>query len=484
MTRPLAVTLALELASSEREALEATPVLANTRARASRYVSTYFDTADHAVCKSGHTLCIRHAGGVSVQSIQSDIGLVSDLVSRPVWERVIDSERPELRGEDELIAHLRDARLIKLFAIEVDLTVRTVTWKGASLTCDIATHSIHTGRRRHTLSTISFALQDGPQTALFGLARHLADLLPLRLAVASPAEHGYRSLASTEPGSCKAEAIPLAADDSAEAALQLIIRSGMRQFRLNETELIRNGAPEALHQARVGLRRMRTAFSLHRDMLGRDEPAAVLTAGLKRLAGTLGTVRDLDVLLAASPRAQRTPIADARQVSFLSARAEIDSPATRTVMIALAEWLTTGHWRTASADPPAGRLTVCESAEAILERAHRKLKRRGRNLGSLDDDARHAVRIAAKKLRYALDFFSAVYAHGKRQRRRETLSAALSELQDRLGTLNDRVNRPRLLTKLGIAQASPHAARTSRKHLLRLAEKAFAAFRAAIRCWR
>ena len=59
------------------------------------------------------------------------------------------------------------------------------------------------------------------------------------------------------------------------------------------------------------------------------------------------------------------------------------------------------------------------------------------------------MRIAAKKLRYAAEFFEPLYkAHAKRHRRFIT---AMSGLQDELGSLNDLATAPDMLSALGLS---------------------------------
>ncbi len=49
-------------------------------------------------------------------------------------------------------------------------------------------------------------------------------------------------------------------------------------------------------------------------------------------------------------------------------------------------------------------------AAAILQRRHRKLRKQGAGVPEATPEARHEVRIAAKKLRYASEFFASLYA--------------------------------------------------------------------------
>jgi CHAD domain-containing protein len=80
----------------------------------------------------------------------------------------------------------------------------------------------------------------------------------------------------------------------------------------------------------------------------------------------------------------------------------------------------------------------------ILQKRHKHLKKRGKRLVTLSADEQHRVRITAKKLRYASEFFSSLYSH-KRVRRYLTV---IAELQEMLGILNDTATTARLLQEL------------------------------------
>jgi CHAD domain-containing protein len=61
----------------------------------------------------------------------------------------------------------------------------------------------------------------------------------------------------------------------------------------------------------------------------------------------------------------------------------------------------------------------------------------GARLAQLDPERRHKMRLQAKKLRYASEFFAGVFQGKKAARRREAFVAGLEKLQDALGDLND-----------------------------------------------
>ena len=83
--------------------------------------------------------------------------------------------------------------------------------------------------------------------------------------------------------------------DPAAHAVRAAIAAGVRRMILNDPRT-RLGEVEPLHQMRVGTRRLRSDLRTFRPLLDRDW-AESLRAELKWLGGSLGAVRDLDVLL-------------------------------------------------------------------------------------------------------------------------------------------------------------------------------------------
>ncbi len=112
-------------------------------------------------------------------------------------------------------------------------------------------------------------------------------------------------------GSAKAEPIALAAPLTETDAFRAVAHACLRHYRLNEIVLLADRDGDALHQARIALRRLRSAFSLFRPTVrGKDYHG--LRDELGWLAGQFGEARNLDVLLAgeagrgedAAPRAR------------------------------------------------------------------------------------------------------------------------------------------------------------------------------------
>jgi len=83
-------------------------------------------------------------------------------------------------------------------------------------------------------------------------------------------------------------------------------------------------------------------------------------------------------------------------------------------------------------------------AARLLDRRQRKLERRGRALARSTPEERHALRIAAKKMRYAADFFAPLFS----RRRARLYLDALARLQKVLGRYNDAATAARLAPEL------------------------------------
>jgi CHAD domain-containing protein len=183
--------------------------------------------------------------------------------------------------------------------------------------------------------------------------------------------------------------------------------------------------------------------------------------------------RNIDVLIA-NLEGQPVPKAlrDARRQAYVRARAALGSPRWRKLMLELAEWLSIGPWLTQPKDPSLCDEPISHSAVRILDRSMKRLERRGRGLVRLDDHRRHRVRIEAKKLRYAAEFFEALFPGKATKKGRKAFGRAIEALLDSLGALNDLTLAPELSENLGLPERVKFKPR-KRKHLLKKAERQY-----------
>jgi CHAD domain-containing protein len=223
------------------------------------------------------------------------------------------------------------------------------------------------------------------------------------------------------------------------------------------------GKPEALHQMRIGLRRLRTAISIFKDVVADSQQEHIKTE-LKWITRELAPARELDVLNSEVIGSLGEVVPDSRDIAEARGKLEVQRQqaydrASRAVrsqrfahaMLAAAEWIEIGAWT--STDDPMLRLrrerSIEAHAAAELARRRKKIKKRSQHLRELNDEQRHRLRIRAKKLRYGIEFFTAVFPSKKNKERREAALSALKDLQSGLGGLNDIATREKLMSKLG-----------------------------------
>jgi triphosphatase len=241
----------------------------------------------------------------------------------------------------------------------------------------------------------------------------------------------------------------LSAGMSAADAFQSIVLACLRQLLADAPLLQAMRDPEAVHRMRVAVRRLRAALSLFRDIAA-DREVARLKRELRWLAGALAAARDLDVFIAGTlaPARAAEPshkglaalvatFESRRAAAYDSAIAAVASERFRRLAVATAAWSEGGPWLTRAKAAAWRKRPIPDFAARELSRRRRRVRKNGKRLAELDAPARHALRIAVKKLRYAADFFSPVYDGKRRSRRAKAFRGALAELQDRLGALND-----------------------------------------------
>ncbi|MGO4123824.1 CHAD domain-containing protein [Inquilinus sp. YAF38] len=226
-----------------------------------------------------------------------------------------------------------------------------------------------------------------------------------------------------------------------------IAHSCIRQYRLNEAILLQRRDVEALHQARVAMRRLRSAFSLFKTVVT-DRELEAIKQELRWASEPLGRARNHDVFLKRVTSGQAPQVVDATgfielvseggERVYADVLAVLQSPRFVALMLRLAEWLERGPWtRRTSDDGQRSRERIENAAADILDSRWRKVRKRGKRLAKLDPTARHRVRIQTKKLRYAAEFFAPLYQGKSKRRQHAKFPEALEAMQDGLGALND-----------------------------------------------
>jgi triphosphatase len=452
-------------------------------------LATYFDTADRLLAKNGISLRIRREGGHLIQTIKSSGKSGSGLFDRREDVRKVRRMVPALEPGDPVASLLagKGAELGPVFKVEVDRTI----WRLADGDCRIEVALdlgfASAGEARRPISEIELELRSGNVACLFELADKLSRSIPVRLGILTKAERGWMLL-EPERTSFKAEKLRLAKDMTSAAAFQLICQSCIRQFRLNEELLLASGGSEAVHQARVAIRRLRSAFTAFRKLIRDDATTALLNRDLRWLAGELGAVRDIDVLQEMAPTDQlKARLAELRGQAYAHLREILDTERSRMLFVDIARWLNQGAWLHLPESEKHRVRPLRDHAERVLARLFGKVRRGGYALFGRDlDEGRHELRKSAKKLRYALEFLGSQFSSRTEQVALKSFLSSLETLQEVLGRLNDLSSAGNAVKRLNLEDewtgwpVSGH----EKSELLAAAQGAHASLMGAHRFWR
>jgi len=418
-------------------------------------VSVYYDTAASALREHGMSLRVRRIGKHRIQTVKAGPRGTCGPFCEQEWEHEIKGNRPDLDGaEDSALASFPRKKLKRelrpVFATDIARAAIPIRSGGSDVEIAIDSGEVRTRRRHMPISEIELELKRGDPAQLVKLARRIARATGAGYGIASKAERGYGLSSGKGAIAVWAQEILLHADMTTGESFTAIALSCIHHFAGNRAA-VEAGDAEGVHQMRVGLRRLRAAISFFKDLL-QDRESARIKRDLKWLLGELGPARDLDVLISESveplqrERAHGTELAilktdlkHRRRSGFERAKEAVASDRYRQIVLATALWATGGAWSTRAGPVAArrrGRGVVDFAAEEFARRQH-KIGKRLKKIAKLDPHQRHKLRIAAKKLRYADEFFAGLYDRRRAQHRLERHGEALKALQSALGKLND-----------------------------------------------
>jgi triphosphatase len=426
-------------------------------ARCQQLHTVYFDTPKFKLREHGVAIRVRHTGRRRVQGIKAVANGAQGAFGRYEWEQEIRGDIPDLdlaqgTALEPLATNKLRRKLKPIFETVIERTTFPIRAERAELelALDRGHIRVHGGGAREPISEIEIEVKRGDPLELTKLARRLARSLSLTYGPRSKAERGYALSADEAAKAVRGTGIALDADVSAGAAFRMIGLSCLDHAIANERATL-EGDTEGIHQMRVGLRRLRTALSIFKELVQGPETEAI-KAELKWLTEQLAAARDLDVLIEKQLRPLRAaaPIGSAAAVlkqdlearraeALAKAKAAVESDRYRSIGLRAALWLADGSWLRGDDPLLAARRErpAAEVASEMLARRTKKVLKKARRIEKLDARARHKLRIAVKKLRYACEFFTGLYRRRKQEARRKRFCKTLKSLQGLLGTLND-----------------------------------------------
>jgi len=427
--------------------------------------TVYYDSRDLALAEQGISLRLRRAGGRQWQTVKLGDERAAGLFARAELEIELPGEqRPDLMAipdeavRERVVEALAGRALEPIFETEMERTCQRLADETCEWTLALDRGEVRAGFACEPICEVELELHRGPPSHLFEIALQLSDAFALWPGTRSKADRGAALRTGVRPTAARARLPELSQAGTLRDAIVPIARSCLAQIGDNADLAFEGVDPEGVHQMRVGLRRIRALVALSR----RAHPSARLgrlRSSLRWLAGLLGQVRDLDVLLEqridplvesrkADPAFQglREDAVAMREERRLALREALRSRRHAHLMLELGHWVASLEELDLAGPEPVPNLARRADgfAESALSDLDRKARKRAGPALSGPPEARHELRIALKKLRYASEFFRSLYGpkDSKRYLRR------LSRLQDLLGIQNDIETASGLLKEL------------------------------------
>jgi len=428
--------------------------------------SIYFDTASGDLRKNGIVLRTRKKGrGGIFLCMKSSGGIGQQFVRNEIEVRSPDLQ-PKLHLLDATTAAqlnrlIEDRPLEAQFETQFDRRARIIEHGRSQLEVTFDDGAITVGGRRTPILEVELELKSGEEPDLYDRAIKLVSELPLRLDFVSKGEKGFRLCGIAPAIPVKAESVQLGRDATRDEAIASIVSNTLTQFTANWAALRESEHPEAIHQMRVALRRMRSALGMFRRVLPCPE-FEDLRSEAQRIASAFGPARESDVFLSdakAGPFSSTdrpkghdlllAAVEEHRRNAYNGARALIDARETTLFVLSVQSLIARRTWRSvlSGAESQQLALPAREFARATLAQLYSRARKRGRDLPDVSDEERHKLRITLKKLRYATEFFGSLF---ERRGRVKSFQARIAELQDLLGAHNDMVTARKFLNELTV----------------------------------
>ncbi len=424
-----------------------------------RVVSTYFDTPDLSLFHRQIEVRARRVGARHILSVKHVPGAEHGRHSGKDWEadvakRAINSRIMDDRAlRKKLSANNLASNLRPIFVTDVSRAVWPLKIKNSSVEFAVNVGEIKSKGRRLPICEVGLELKSGDASGIYALARELRKSVPFDLEPLSKIERGYAFAADIASRPHKAAKLRMRRRTTVGEAFSLIGHNGLMHLRANEACVRLRQDSEGIHQIRVAVRRLRSALSMFRGLVA-EKDRKDIARRLKWIADGLAEAREWDVFrdelltplqakLSSDPSLKgfTDEVDKLRRLADCEASEVLASARYTENVLRIGQWWDGGDWARTStgiaAEPAA------DFALNRIRKLHRRLRKLGDRIAELDDAGLHEVRIRAKKLRYAIGFFSSLFPSKTVRAHAE----ALAEIQDCLGALNDSVVMRQLLAQ-------------------------------------
>ncbi|HEY8201536.1 MAG TPA: CYTH and CHAD domain-containing protein [Actinomycetota bacterium] len=423
---------------------------------AGRFQTSYFDTADLRLARWGCSLRHRTGEGWTVRLPSGGRGPLL-VRSEHVFDPGGEMGRIPDAALDLVHAYVRDAPVRAVVRLR---TVRHVTRLDnledtpmADLVLDEVSVLDH-NRVVERFREIEVETTPATPTETLDVI-----LEALKGAGAQPSDNQSkyaRALGSRATQAPEVAVVRPGAEATAGDVVRYAIASSVDRYLRHEPSVRVAEDPEAVHQARVATRRLRSDLRTFGPLVDEQWTNAIRQE-LSWLAGLLGGARDADVLgERLQSRIESLPLGDQDggkklvagfELEWTEARAKLLAALREPSYLRLLEHLIEAA-RSPSLTPEAER-PAPEALRELLVRPWRSLRKAVRALGEDPaDEALHQVRIKAKRVRYAAEAVAPVLGGPA-----ERFARAAAGLQECLGEHQDAVVTGEILRERGMTDA-------------------------------
>ncbi|MBS1197316.1 MAG: hypothetical protein H6R18_1101 [Proteobacteria bacterium] len=446
------IELKLSLKPKAIKRLVAHPLLKGLAPQKQRLLNTYYDTPELELHARHIGVRFRQKGEQWLLTVKSAEPASGGLAVRSEWEAAAKPGHFDFSHvTDPNLRHLLDQareRLQAVFTTDFRRQIWHVPFGESLIELAVDRGSIDSKGKSTAICEIELELLSGRIADIFGLTRALQEDIDLRPAIASKAERGYTLFNGETLRPFRAKPPALTPEMTPVEAFRSIALACLEHFQRNEPGLHAKGHPEFIHQARVALRRLRSAIKLFAPALPPDFVAAYGQTW-RTLASALGDARNWDVFLDETLPPIRSAFPNDRDVGRLSMEGQrLAKRARRSVvsLLVMAEYprLITEFTAAIYALNDVLPRSLRDFANKRLAVHARQARQLAKRHATLQPAERHQMRIRFKKLRYALEFLGGLLP----QKKLLPYLAALSQLQDELGLINDQVTAENLLKEV------------------------------------
>src|SRR6202166_362822 len=421
--------------------------IAVTPPEAVRLETVYYDTPDLRLARWGVSL--RHRAGegwtLKLPPATNPTSATAGLLERDELVFQGGAKKPPQAAVDVVRAYVRKADLVPVARLStVRRRVRLVDAAGARVAEVVDDEvSVRDGRRvAARFREIEVEVMAQPNGA-----NGIVDPIVLRLRSAGagapdPTPKHIRALGPRAMEPPEVAAQPVVADSPARDVIKHVFAESIASLLKHDPLVRTSGDPDAVHQARVATRKLRSHLRTFGPLLD-PEWTEPLRSELGWLAMGLGAVRDREVLLERLRESARSlPQPDQRSAASLLHNLETEIGTMRTKLIAelgSLRYIDLLDRLVIAPQPPAALPAADEPASKVLPPLSagpwRRLRSAVKHLPETPADPElHRIRILAKRARYAAEAVAPVAGKAA-----EAFARAAAKLQTILGEHQDSV---------------------------------------------